>query len=323
MEAPETTVSRDVPQMLGVSVVIATYNRSQLLLRCLQSLESQEYPRTAFEVIVVDDGSADDTEEAVLQFKRATSLPRILYKRMPHVGPAEARNVGIAQSSEDIVVFIDDDAYAKGDWLPKLVDCFETQNVQAVEGAVLNTENGVLPFCHYTVNTNGGQYLTANMAFRKEVFRTVGTFDRQFRYAHAEDKELACRIIKAGGHIAFCREAAVYHPVRRVTYAEAVRKWRMFGDFLKLYALHPEMFKVMTGRRMPFFLLDTVFLIPMVDIKNWIGRLNTMRLRLKLFFFSLSKGLIRGREVLANLGYLWRGSIKHRKLRSSMTLAGR
>ncbi len=309
--------------MLGVSVVIATYNRSQLLLRCLRALESQDYPRDAFEVIVVDDGSDDDTAEVVPQFIETTLLPKTLYKRNSHAGPAKARNSGIEQSNEEIVAFIDDDAYADKGWLRRLVECFETRNVEAVEGAVVNIENGILPFCHYTENTAGGQYLTANMAFKRESLITIGMFEGQFQHAHAEDKELVCRIIKAGGNLAFCREAVVYHPAREVTYDEAVRKWRMFGDFLKLYSLHPEMFKMVTGRSLPFYLLDTVFLIPLVDIRNWIKRLDTMRSRLKLFFFSLSKGLIRGSQVLANVGYLWRGITRYRKLRSSPKPAGR
>ncbi len=318
MGKPETTLSGDVSNMLGVSVVLATYNRSKLLRRCLQSLAAQEHSGDDFEVVVVDDGSEDDTEDTVLQFKETISLPRIRYIRIPHVGPAKARNIGIEQSNEDIVVFIDDDAYVDKNWLRKLVECFETHDVQAVEGAVLNTENRVLPLCHYTENRRGGQFLTANMAYRRDIIKDVGMFDVQFKYAHAEDKELACRVMKAGGKIVFCRDVIVYHPVREVTYGEAIRKWRMFGDFFRLYALHPEAFRTLTGRRLPYFVLDTVFLIPLVDIRQWIGRLPTVRLRLKLLFFSFTKGLMRAYQVLAHAGYLWKGSRRHRWLRSSM-----
>lgn len=303
--------------MLQVSVVVATYNRSQLLLSCLESLTAQKYPEYAYELIVIDDGSQDDTEETVRRFTETALGPRIIYKKVSHMGPAKARNVGIEESHGEIVAFIDDDAFASRDWLYRLLECFETHNAQAVEGAVLNPQDGILPFCHYTENRNGGQYLTANMAFKREIIRGVGMFDARFKYAHAEDKELACRVMKAGGRIVFCKNAVVYHPIRELTYAAAVEKWRMFGEFFKLYALHPEMFRMMTGRELPFFVLDTVFLIPLVDVKQWIGKLTSLRLRLKLLLFSFTKGLIRASQVLRNVYHLWEGNRKRGQLRSS------
>lgn len=299
--------------MLQVSVVIATYNRSRLLFRCLQSLAAQEYPKESYELIVVDDGSNDDTEDVVLRFSERAPLPRVRYRKLPHMGPSKARNFGIEQSSGEIVAFIDDDAYAKRDWLRILMGRFEENNIKAVEGAVLNTENKVLPFCHYVENRRGGQYLTANMAFRREILKIVGMFDTQFRFAHAEDKELACRVIKAGGKIAFCDHAVVYHPAREITYEKAVQEWRRYGDFLRLYRVHPDLFKLMTGRRLPFFLLDTVFLVPMVDIRQWIRGLRTMRLRFRLLFFSFSKALVNGLQVILNLNSLWKGYKRIRK----------
>lgn len=283
-------------------------------MRCLRSVAAQKYPRNGYEIVVVDDGSIDETEAVVTRFCEEEPLLRIRYGKITNGGPARARNFGIERCDGELVAFLDDDSYAEEGWLKALVDCFETNDVDAAEGVVLSNGDSILPFCHHTENRGGGQFLTANMAFRRDLIKQAGMFDTTFRHAHAEDKELACRVMKIGGRIMFCDDAIVYHPPREMSFQEAVRGWQRYGDFLKLYSLHPDMFKLMTGRRLPFFLLDTVFLVPLVDLKEWIGRVKTLRLMLKLLFFSYSKSLVTGTQVLMNLGNLWTG---HRK--SSVT----
>ena len=94
---------------MDVSVVIATYNRKELLTTCLRCLDAQDYPRDRFEVIVVDDGSTDGSAEMVRNWSARYSLRCIA---AGHQGPGPARNFGVAHALGDIIIFIDDDAFA-------------------------------------------------------------------------------------------------------------------------------------------------------------------------------------------------------------------
>src|SRR5687768_14860042 len=84
------------------SIVIPTRNRAALLQRCLQSVLAQEY--SDYEVIVVDDGSSDDTPEVLARF-----APRVRALRQPGRGPSEARNFGVSKATGRFIVFLDSD----------------------------------------------------------------------------------------------------------------------------------------------------------------------------------------------------------------------
>ncbi len=87
----------------GVSVVIPTYNRARLLLDAIDSVREQTYER--FELVIVDDGSTDDTMARVA----AIGDPRIRYVRQRHAGVATARNHGVSLASRPVVAFLDSD----------------------------------------------------------------------------------------------------------------------------------------------------------------------------------------------------------------------
>jgi glycosyltransferase involved in cell wall biosynthesis len=92
----------------AVSVILPTYNRSTVLPRAVRSALAQTYPD--FELIIVDDGSSDDTAAVV----RALADPRIVYLPRPHGGAAAAENAGLARARGQFIGFLDDD----DEWLP-------------------------------------------------------------------------------------------------------------------------------------------------------------------------------------------------------------
>ena len=91
------------------SVVIPTYNRQQILEKCLRALESQHFDNTikGYEIILVDDGSTDNTREWLREHKR--EFPHVRSLAQDHAGPAAARNLGIKAAQGDIIIFIDSD----------------------------------------------------------------------------------------------------------------------------------------------------------------------------------------------------------------------
>jgi glycosyltransferase involved in cell wall biosynthesis len=101
-----------------ISVLIPTYNRAGLLIASLESLERQTLPRDRFEVLVVDDGSTDDTPEVCRGFHHRLPLR---YFRLDHAGISAAKNLGVFTAQAPIVLFFDDDDVAHGELLTEHV----------------------------------------------------------------------------------------------------------------------------------------------------------------------------------------------------------
>lgn len=108
-----------------VSVVICTYNRSQLLKKCLESLANQDASINYFEVIVVDNCSTDDTFQVTHDYM--THNTNFRYVKETDSGLSHARNRGWKEASGPYVAYIDDDAIALYDWISKIVDFIERQ----------------------------------------------------------------------------------------------------------------------------------------------------------------------------------------------------
>ena len=113
-----------------MSVVVGVYNGAETIAACLESLLSQNYPRRAYDIIVVENGSTDGTGEVVRRF------PVRLYHRQ-ETGTTGARNLGIAESQADIIATTDCDCVAHPDWLAELVKPYRSPEVGGVGGAVL------------------------------------------------------------------------------------------------------------------------------------------------------------------------------------------
>jgi cellulose synthase/poly-beta-1,6-N-acetylglucosamine synthase-like glycosyltransferase len=109
-EAPPAALLPDRPR---VSVVVCTHNGGRTLGQCLHSLLALDYPD--YEVVVVDDGSSDDTGEILTRF------PKVRVLRQPNRGLSVARNVGLQAATGAVVAYTDSDCFADPNWLTHLV----------------------------------------------------------------------------------------------------------------------------------------------------------------------------------------------------------
>jgi len=121
-----------------VTVVVPAYNAASVLPLCLQALTSQNYPRFAYEIVVVDDGSTDGTAVIAQRLGADKILTR------PHRGPAKARNTGVENASGEIVLFTDADCEPASDWLSCMVAPFADPQVMGAKGTYRTRQPSVI-----------------------------------------------------------------------------------------------------------------------------------------------------------------------------------
>ena len=197
------------------SVVIPTRNRAATLRQTLAAVTAQDYPH--YEVIVVDDGSTDDTAGMV-----AAEFPNVRLIRQSNRGPAAARNRAIRESSGEVVAFTDDDCVPPGDWLTRLAEGYSRYPKVAGAGGRLEPPPDVLRhsvlaryerFVAQSMYRVGDEDVlggfecpaggTNNMSYRRAVLESAGGFDETFPYAAGEDADLKWRVCQAGAQILY------------------------------------------------------------------------------------------------------------------------
>src|SRR5436853_10081 len=104
---------------MDVTVVIPTFRRPHVLIRCLMAIDQQDYPSSRYEVVVVSDRADSETEATVL-FMQANTGMKVRYLPMSQSrGPAAARNLGWRSAQANVVAFIDDDCIPQNNWLSR------------------------------------------------------------------------------------------------------------------------------------------------------------------------------------------------------------
>jgi glycosyltransferase involved in cell wall biosynthesis len=232
--------SRNSPA-LSTSVIIPAYNAENYLPFCLDALLQQS--RLPDEIIVVDDGSTDNTKGVA----GAYSLVILLTQK--NGGPAKARNAGAKKARSNIIIFLDSDCVPEKDWLANMIAPFEDEKVVGVQGAYKTKQKEwVARFDQLDIEYRYermkrskrldwiGSY---SAAYRKDIFLAQGGFDESFTRASGEDAELSYRLAEKGMVLIFNPQAIVYHThpssfwkFLDVEYFRAY--WRM-----RMYVKHP------------------------------------------------------------------------------------
>lgn len=188
--------------METISVVIPTYNRANLICNAIDSALKQTCPPT--EIIVVDDGSTDETEEILSQYAE-----KIRYFRQKNMGISNARNRGIRECRGDLVAFLDSDDI----WLPeKLSKQIEFLKMHPSVGLVhtdafyqtgATGERKTLshPRFRYIGNCDNELFIanaiaTPSVLVRRNCFELTGVFDETIIGGRVEDRDMWLRIAK-------------------------------------------------------------------------------------------------------------------------------
>jgi glycosyltransferase involved in cell wall biosynthesis len=212
------------------SVVLCTHNRATVLGEALDSLVKQDFSRSAYEIIVVDNASTDETPEVVGRFSSVRCLCE------PCLGLSPARNRGVQAAQGEIVAFIDDDAIADPDWVKNLCSVYKRfPEAAGVGGKILPlwppegapSWYGSEFAATFSALDYGDQVQLlryprilygTNMSFRRDVLQAVGGFrvelGRKGKGMMAnEEVELMWRIERAGGRCYYTPDAVVFHRV--------------------------------------------------------------------------------------------------------------
>ncbi len=216
---------------LSISVVVPVYNGGKTIGRAIEHLLRQSLPPA--EIIVVDDGSTDQTSNILRSFgSRITALSKA------NGGPASARNEGVRVANGSLIAFTDSDCFPEEDWLKELVKGFHSLEIGGVGGTVRGASGGLIGEyvdLHGWMNPQCARdgsvlYLvTANACFRSDLLFQVNLFDERFRKAGGEDTELSVRLRSFGYEFVFVKSAVVRHLHRRT-----------IRDYLKNIANHGE-----------------------------------------------------------------------------------
>jgi GT2 family glycosyltransferase len=250
----------------GLSIVVLTYNRRELLADCLKSLLAQTDPGTPLEILVVDDGSTDGTSDLVASL--ADSHPHLRYCPQPHGGIAAARNTGIRNATGGLIAIVADDYLLAPDYARTVVGFFgENPEAQVVRFKVVAADDDFMSrvwhayheasvkrrladgweFSGYRdmfrllrvedkITTDHGLEAAGAAGFRREVFQRVGLFDETF--ARAEDTDFTVRLREAGipihyfpfHHIRHRYESSL-RAARDVAFRSGRFRWRYYAKY--------------------------------------------------------------------------------------------
>jgi glycosyltransferase involved in cell wall biosynthesis len=243
-------------ETVDISVVVPTYNRAAVLKGCLEAIARQSFPQNRFEVIVVDDGSADLTHQVCEQAK--LDLPSLRVRRQQNRGPAAARNAGMRLARGRIVAFTDDDCVPPPEWLERVNQAFATDDeLVGLGGIMITPPRQWVPLTHHSDLTESGaadysRFIgTNNAAYRREVLLAVNGFDETFRHVSVEDAELFIRVRRLGRTM-IDPHLYVLHPPRDMSFMEAVRGYvRFYEGYVALQQRFPEDFRDIYGGATP------------------------------------------------------------------------
>ena len=239
---------------LKVSVIICTYNRVAYLPRTLEALASQTVPCQDFEILLIDNNSRDNTPEVCRDFQEKHPELNFRYLVESRQGLSFARNRGIDEAQSDVLIFIDDDAFAAPDYLQNTIRFFEsTPDAAAAGGRIYPLFESKRPdwlpdilMSLMSVIDLGDQVclfkkkfpIGANMSFRRKTIQAYGNFNvklgrRGDNLEGAEEKDLFLKIIAAGEKVYYIPDAIVQHviPEKRLSF-DHFRRQAIAGGFL-------------------------------------------------------------------------------------------
>ena len=237
-----------IADLTTISVVVPVYNDPEGIRTTLESLTAQTYPVDAYEVLVVDNGSGDDTREVVQEYcERHPDLVSLLVEDEIQSSYA-ARNRGIERARGSLVAFIDADMTVEPTWAESVVashrehgwDYMGCRIETYVEGedSLTATYDRAMGFTVQRYLDQANFAVTACLTVTKSVFDSVGRFDA--RLISGGDGEFGQRVHAAGFDQCYDPDITVYHPARTTLRAWLEKQFRVGRGSIQRRRYHPQ-----------------------------------------------------------------------------------
>jgi glycosyltransferase involved in cell wall biosynthesis len=260
---PPDVAARD--RVPVVSVIVPAHDAASTLVACLEALLDQDYPDGAFEVIVVDDGSADDTAAVAARYP-----VRVI--RQAHAGAGAARNRGARAALGAVLLFTDADCRPQPGWLAAMAAPFDDPAVAGVKGLFRSDQGALVArVAQAEYEEKEAQMLsrarvtfadTASAGYRASVFAEAGGFRTDL--ATVEDTELAFRVAASDRRIVVAPAAVVLHRHPETLAGYARRKFRYGFWGAVAYTSFPE--RVVDDSRTPAAMRWQLVLAPLLAL---------------------------------------------------------
>jgi glycosyltransferase involved in cell wall biosynthesis len=289
-----------------VSVALITFNKKSTIEQCLKSLFSLDYPKSKYEVVVVDGGSTDGTFEIMRDFPVSLIIETRKCRGL-------ARNAAVKNSRGDVIAFIDADCLASKTWLRDHVTAHRDPRVVAVGGSVLQGGDFSMPtrIFHETYFAAQSPTLrrrvtwdlaTCNASFKRNTFRDVGLFPEIDR---GEDTLLCWEALRKGYQVVYDPSPRVIHIHDRIT----------FGSLLKRSMEQGEADREIQGAfgnespfKLPRKFLPAALLTPSLAIARFVRYFSHLYRSPERQLFLLQLPVLIANSLLWTLGYLKRAA---------------
>ncbi len=256
------------------SVIVPSFNRVDEIQDLVQSIEQLVFAREKFELIIVDDGSTDDTLSYLKKYAQDTTINFSFYTQ-ENQGPGTARNTGMNNARGDFFIFIDSDCTVPEQWLSDIDSQINQEAADAFGGpdSFRDDFSPLLKAINYSmtsfITTGGlrgkkGKKLAKfyprsfNMGLSRQLWEEIGGFGN---LRHGQDIEFSNRIIKAGAKVVFIEPAYVYHK-RRTNFRRFYRQVYNWGVArINLYKIDKSMLEPLHTLPAIFTLIVFIILI--------------------------------------------------------------
>ena len=294
-----------------LSIVICTYNRDQHIERALQSLVRQDFDKSKYEIIVVDNNSTDQTPQIIRRFKAKHPDYHIVLAEEKRQGLSYARNKGIELAQGTYISYIDDDGIAREDYISQIKKYTETYpDDVAFGGKVLpKYETGkepewMSPYIERIISiVNLGEQVKTlkkiypvgcNMIFKKSIFDKIGGFNTALKL-RSDDKYIFFKIRENGFRVLYLPQVVVWHYIdafrTTLEYVKKVSRLNGKAERIRIATLSEK-------RRKTYFfrLLDYIFKLG-ASLILWIG-------------YALKGQSVKGKALFLSMWYSLRGFLK-------------
>ena len=267
IENKQNFTSLKTKRLPKVSILVPVYNGAKYVKECLNSLSELDYPKEKLEIIVLDDGSTDNSLKEAKKFKFK------FYKR-PHSGKANTINYGIDKTSGEIVGILDIDSIVEKQVLKKMVGYFNNKNVAAIHSGIRvknassllekfqDIEYAFSLFFKKLFSFVDGLFVTPGVfsLYKKDILKQIGKFDS---HNVTEDLEIALRILSKGYSIKCVTEAKTYTTVPN-KFSELSRQ-RARWNFGLIVNLKKYSFLLsLKYKELGYFILPVTILLPII-----------------------------------------------------------